>query len=100
MKFTSRAVLISLSLLMAACAGPAAPPTATVAPTSMPATPTTEPTVVVAIATAPLPTAEPVATATEAPPADYCLDCHTDKERLMVLAKPEETSESESSGVG
>lgn len=31
---------------------------------------------------------------------DYCLECHTDKEQLTVLAKPVETVESESKGVG
>lgn len=56
-----------------------------------------------------LPTEAPVAdveTATPTPlaampaPTDYCLECHTDQERLTTLAKPEESHESESKGVG
>ena len=31
---------------------------------------------------------------------DYCLECHTDKETLTALAKPEEKAEAESEGVG
>lgn len=40
----------------------------------------------------------PVAIPTEV--ADYCLECHTDKDTLVALAKPEEAVESESEGVG
>ncbi len=42
------------------------------------------------------------ATATASPSevVNECLNCHSDKERLMALAKEEETSESESRGVG
>ena len=58
-------------------------------------------------------TPEPVPTNTEPPPtstveptvevvveADYCVDCHTDKEQLIAVANPIVESESESSGVG
>jgi len=31
---------------------------------------------------------------------DYCLECHTDKEALTALAKPEIKAEAESEGVG
>ena len=36
----------------------------------------------------------------EAQVTDECLDCHSDKERLIETAKVEEESEAESSGVG
>lgn len=71
-------VLLTLGLLLSACS-PAAEetPSATEAPAE------TEPAVA------------------SAPEAGECLACHTDKQRLIDTAKPEETSgESESSGVG
>jgi len=54
------------------------------------ATPTQEPTAT--------PTLEP--TPTEVAVADYCVDCHTDKEQLIATAKEEKPAESESKGVG
>ena len=58
----------------------------------------------------PIPEPEPTAIPTEAPTlvptpeptevVDFCLDCHTDKEQLIAVAKPVLETESESSGVG
>jgi hypothetical protein len=58
----------------------------------------------------PEPEPEPTALPSEVPtlvltPAstevvDYCVDCHTDKEKLISTAKPVVETESESSGVG
>lgn len=44
----------------------------------------------------------PTATALAALPAptDYCLECHTDQEKLTSLAKPEVAHDAESKGVG
>ena len=42
----------------------------------------------------------PVPTSQDAPEPNECLKCHTDKQRLIDTAKPEEVVESESSGVG
>ena len=48
----------------------------------------------------PTPTVEPTETVEVIVQVDYCVDCHTDKEQLISTAKPEETAEEESSGVG
>lgn len=70
-------LLLSFGLLLVACSRSGETPTATEAP------------------------AETEIVATSAPEAGECLACHTDKQRLIDTAKPEETSgESESSGVG
>ena len=58
----------------------------------------------------PVPEPEPTQSPTETPTlvptpkptqvVDYCVDCHTDKEQLISVAKPVLETESESSGVG
>lgn len=40
------------------------------------------------------------ATVLPTPQTDTCLECHSNKETLVAMAKPEEVVESESSGVG
>lgn len=51
-------------------------------------------------ATPPTPTVKPTVTLEVIANVDYCVSCHTDKEQLISTAKPEETAEEESSGVG
>jgi len=70
---------LSLSLTIWAC-GPA----------SKTATPPTAP------AEAPI----PIAVKIEVQESDECAACHTDKQRLIDTAKPEEIVEKESSGAG
>lgn len=70
-------LLLLLGLLLSACSRSVETPTATEAP------------------------AETEVVATIAPDAAECLACHTDKQRLIDTAKPEEiAAETESSGVG
>ncbi len=79
--------LITLSLAaatLAACTSTTPPPEASVSPGD-------EPT-----ATLVAPTPFPVPTEF----VDYCLDCHSNQEQLVALAKPEVETESESKGVG
>jgi hypothetical protein len=45
-------------------------------------------------------TAIPAIAKVEAPEVDECAACHTDKQRLIDTAKPEEVVEKESSGAG
>jgi hypothetical protein len=42
----------------------------------------------------------PVPTSQATPEPNECLNCHSDQQRLIDTAKPEEVVESESSGVG
>jgi hypothetical protein len=73
-------------------------PTATLAPAATDtAIPATAPTVVASETASETPTSEPTFTPE---PADQCLACHTDMEKLMDTAAPEEKAPSESSGVG
>ena len=61
------------------------------------ASPTVEPTKIEPTATDEEPTVEVLPTEV---PADECLECHQDKDRLIDTAKPEEEVVSESSGEG
>jgi hypothetical protein len=82
-------------LLLAACAPAAVPePTPTLAPadTNTPPPPTDTP--------EPTPTDTPEPTPTEIVVVDYCIECHTDKDQLILTAKIEEEVEEESEGVG
>jgi hypothetical protein len=66
--------------------------------TSVPAaTDTAVPTAAPTVAPSATPTSEPTFTPE---PADQCLACHTDMEKLVDTAAPEEKAPSESSGVG
>ena len=76
-------ILIMLSLSLSGCSGA----------TSVPEMPTDEPTE----EAAPDPEPAPVMEATE---VDHCLDCHTDKQRLITTAKPVEVVVSENEGAG
>jgi len=69
----------ALALLLSACS---TSPTANISPTDEPAITETGP------------------NPTELAEEDYCVTCHTDKETLVELAKPEEEAESESEGTG
>ncbi len=78
------AILLGLGMFILAACGAAVTQTAAPQPT--------EP------AVQPASTLPP--TATMAPVVDECLACHTDKDKLVSLAKPEEDKEGESKGVG
>lgn len=83
-------LIATLVLLIGAC-GPAVTPAPTETATLPPPTETAVP---------PTPTTEPTATPTEVVIADYCVNCHTDKEKLIATAKEEVVVEKESEGVG
>ncbi len=46
------------------------------------------------------PAASPTPAATAVAQVDYCVECHTDKDRLIETAKPEEVVVEESEGAG
>ncbi|GAP09193.1 hypothetical protein BECAL_00333 [Bellilinea caldifistulae] len=74
-------LLAGFLILLAGCARATQPaPTAT---SEVPARPTA-----------------PAATATSQPQVNYCVECHTDKDRLIQTAKPEEEVIEESEGAG
>lgn len=89
-QFNSLALIVTglVAILLAACAQATAPVEPTPPPITIPpveeAAPTIEPTVAVM--------AEPE--------ANECLDCHTDKERIIANLAPEEEVIKESEGVG
>jgi hypothetical protein len=87
-----------LALVLAAgCASPT--PVTQLAPSDTPR-PAAAAAVIVTSTTIPPTATRPAATNTPVVVADYCLDCHTDKEQVMSLAKAEEVAETESKGVG
>lgn len=89
-----RYIFLPLScLLLAACAQ--ATPSITQEPTTEPVEAT--PTVLALVVEQP--TSEPTPLPMENP-VDECLNCHTDKQRLIDTAVPEPPKESESKGVG
>jgi hypothetical protein len=83
-----------IALLLVSCSAPQAVPTETVVMAAPTATASPTNTSVPASPT-------PVNTPTEVAAAvDYCIDCHTDKDALILTAKPEEEKEKESEGAG
>ncbi len=83
MRKTLLGVLLLVFTLLVGCQTASPEP---VQPSSEPA-PTIEPS----------PTPEPTEVIIQ---PDYCVECHTDKEKLIASARPEEVVESESSGAG
>jgi hypothetical protein len=77
----NRIILLTVSLSLTLCA---------CAPASETATPPTVPTEALL----------PIAAKIEVQESDECAACHTDKQRLIDTAKPEEVVETESSGAG
>jgi hypothetical protein len=84
--------IVVLTILLSACARTENP---TQSPTLEPIT-RAEPVSVQPTATA----FKPVIPTPTLPPVNQCLTCHTDKQRLIDTAKPEEVVEKESTGTG
>lgn len=92
-KMTLLALLCMALLLLAGCAGGELPQ---VAPASEDAPPGLSSRAEIS----PAAEAEDLASAQPEETVDYCLECHTDKDRLIDTARPEEEVISESKGEG
>jgi hypothetical protein len=82
------ALLALIALILAGCASAGAPATLPSAPVPTESLPT------------PDPTPSPGTPEVDERMSNACLDCHSDRERLIDTARPEEAEASESSGVG
>ena len=88
-----------LSLLLAACSS-TGEPARTKAPTR---TPDTRPSATIAVkrpTTDPNPTRTPTPVPAPTEAVDYCVGCHTDKDRLVSNLKPTQAVVSENEGAG
>jgi PBP1b-binding outer membrane lipoprotein LpoB len=93
-------IVILMVLILVGCSAPEATPTAEVAaPVEQPTQPQITATSVEATATVES-SPTPASTATEVAVVDYCLECHTDKDQLILTAKIEEEAPKESEGAG
>jgi len=92
-------LLAALSVLLTACTAPQPAPSETAAPVPATVAPPTATVVQAPSATA---TAESTPTLEASPTValNYCVDCHTDKEKLVATGKVEEAKPKESEGAG